>query len=131
MPVVDAEALIGLKLQALVNAPTRTVHEEADIRAIVAARRPVPAVARRAIDPGRRQIYRGLVQDLGRLLIGLGLLVALVGVGLLFAGRIPWLGRLPGDILVRRGPVTFYFPLATSILVSVVLSVLLALFWRR
>jgi hypothetical protein len=71
------------------------------------------------------------VQDLGRLLLVVGLLVALLGVVLLFAGRIPWLGRLPGDILVRRGPVTFYFPLATSLLVSIVLSVILAFFWRR
>jgi len=71
------------------------------------------------------------VQDLGRLLIGLGLLVVLVGVLLLVGGRVPWLGRLPGDIVVRRGPVTFYFPLVTSIVVSIVLSVLLGLFWRR
>ena len=75
--------------------------------------------------------YFSAVSDLGRLLIGLGLLIALVGLGLTFAGRIPWLGRLPGDILVRRGPVTFYFPLATSLIVSVVVSLLLALFWRR
>lgn len=71
------------------------------------------------------------MQDIGRLLVALGLLVALLGAVLLFAGRIPWIGRLPGDILIRRGPVTFYFPLATSLLVSVVLSLLLALFWRR
>ena len=71
------------------------------------------------------------MQDLGRLLVVLGLLIALAGAILLFAVRIPWLGRLPGDVLVRRGPVTIYFPLATSLLVSVVLSVLLALFWRR
>jgi hypothetical protein len=71
------------------------------------------------------------VQDIGRLLIALGLLVAAVGVALVLAPRIPWLGRLPGDILVRRGPVTVYFPLATSLLVSVVLSIVLALFWRR
>jgi len=49
----------------------------------------------------------------------------------LFAGRIPWLGRLPGDIVVRRGPVTFYFPLVTSLVVSIVLSVIFGLFWRR
>ena len=45
--------------------------------------------------------------------------------------RLPWLGRLPGDFVVRRGPVTFYFPLATSLVVSVVLSLLAAWFWRR
>jgi hypothetical protein len=71
------------------------------------------------------------VHDLGRLLIALGLLIALMGAVLLFAGRIPWLGRLPGDVLVRRGPVTFYFPLVTSLVVSIVLSLVLALFWRR
>jgi membrane protein implicated in regulation of membrane protease activity len=71
------------------------------------------------------------MQELGRLLVVLGLLVALVGAILLLGGRIPWLGRLPGDILVRRGPVTFYFPLVTSLIVSIVLSLLLALFWRR
>ena len=71
------------------------------------------------------------MQDLGRLLVVLGLLVAAVGAALVFGPRIPWLGRLPGDILVRRGPVTIYVPLATSLLVSVILGIVLALFWRR
>jgi hypothetical protein len=71
------------------------------------------------------------VQDLGRLLVVLGLLAVAVGALLLFGGRIPWLGRLPGDIIVRRGPVTFYFPLVTCLVVSLVLSVLLGIFWRR
>ncbi len=71
------------------------------------------------------------MSDLGRLLIVLGLLIALVGVALVLAGRVPWLGRLPGDIAVRRGNWTFYFPLATSLLLSVVLTVLLWLIGRR
>jgi hypothetical protein len=71
------------------------------------------------------------VQDLGRLLLVIGVVVAAAGVVLLVAGRLPWLGRLPGDIVVRRGPLTFYFPLATSVLVSIVLTVLLSIFWRR
>jgi hypothetical protein len=71
------------------------------------------------------------MSDLGRVLIVLGGGVLLLGVILLFADRVPWLGRLPGDFAVRRGPVTFYFPLATSIVVSLVLTVLLNLFWRR
>jgi hypothetical protein len=71
------------------------------------------------------------VPELGRFLIGLGLLIVAAGVVVLVAGRIPWLGRLPGDIVVRRGPVTFYFPLVTSLVVSVVLSVIFGLFWRR
>jgi len=71
------------------------------------------------------------MQGLGRLLILVGALIVLAGVVLLVAGRIPWLGRLPGDVVVRRGPVTFYFPLATSIVLSVLLTLLLNLFWRR
>ena len=71
------------------------------------------------------------MQDLGRLLVLLGLVVVLVGVAFIAADRVGWLGRLPGDFTLRRGPVTFYFPLATSILVSIVLTVLLNLFFRR
>jgi hypothetical protein len=71
------------------------------------------------------------MQDVGRLLLLLGVLIALVGAGLLVAGQIPWLGRLPGDIVVNRGPVTFYFPIVTSIVLSILLTVLLNLFWRR
>jgi hypothetical protein len=71
------------------------------------------------------------MQGLGRLLIGFGLVIVLVGVVLLVADRIPGLGRLPGDLVVRRGPVTFYFPLATGIILSVLLTILLNLFWRR
>ncbi len=67
----------------------------------------------------------------GRLLIIMGLV--LIALGLLFTigGRFTGIGRLPGDILIRRGPVTFYFPLATSILLSVLLTVLLSILFRR
>lgn len=70
------------------------------------------------------------INHLGRTLIVIGLV--LVGVGLLIglAGRVPWIGRLPGDIVVRRGNFTFYFPLATSILVSLLLTLLFSLFRR-
>ncbi len=66
------------------------------------------------------------MSDLGKLLILIG--VGLVGVGLLLtlAGKIPWLGKLPGDIYYKSEHVTFYFPLATCALVSIVLSLL---FW--
>jgi hypothetical protein len=70
------------------------------------------------------------MQDLGRFLVVIGVLTALIGGALLLAGRIPWLGRLPGDVVVHRGPVTFYFPIVTSIVVSVVLSLILSLFRR-
>lgn len=64
----------------------------------------------------------------GRMLIVAGLVIAAVGALLLLSGKIPWLGRLPGDILVKREKFTFYFPLATSLLISLILSLILWLF---
>jgi DUF2905 family protein len=69
--------------------------------------------------------------DVGKLLIVIGLLIAAVGVVVTLAGRLPWLGRLPGDIYVQRGNWSFYFPLATSLVVSVVLTLLFWLLGRR
>jgi hypothetical protein len=68
---------------------------------------------------------------LGKTLVVLGLLIALVGVVLTFVGRVPWLGRLPGDIYVQRGNWSLYFPLATSLVLSVVLSLVFYLLGRR
>ena len=65
------------------------------------------------------------MQGIGKSLIVFGLIIAAIGVVLTFAGKIPWLGRLPGDIYVKRDNFTFYFPLATSILISVILSLIL------
>lgn len=67
--------------------------------------------------------------QLGRALIGAGLVVVAAGVLVLLAGRLG-LGRLPGDLVYRRGNFTFYFPLMTSILLSLVLTALLWLLRR-
>ncbi|HWK12218.1 MAG TPA: DUF2905 domain-containing protein [Vicinamibacterales bacterium] len=64
---------------------------------------------------------------MGRLLVIIGLLVT--GTGLLVMLGVP-IGRLPGDIVIRRGNGTFYFPLTTSIIVSVVLTLVMAIFRR-
>jgi len=69
--------------------------------------------------------------DLARLLIVFGLVLVVVGVVLLVGPRIPFLGRLPGDFLLRRGGVTIYVPLVTSLVLSIVLTILLNLFFRR
>lgn len=69
--------------------------------------------------------------ELGKALLGLGLAIALIGALLLLAGRIGLpLGRLPGDIAYRGKHVSFFFPIGTSILISVVLSLLLWLLSR-
>ena len=68
---------------------------------------------------------------IGRTLILLGAVIAILGVLVILWGRLGLPSRLPGDFVVRRGPVTFFFPLATSLLLSVVLTILLNLFLRR
>jgi hypothetical protein len=72
------------------------------------------------------------VQDLGRTLIVLGVMIAIVGAVLYFSGRanLP-IGRLPGDITYRKGNFTLYAPLATSILLSIILSLILYFLNRR
>ncbi len=64
---------------------------------------------------------------MGRLLVVVGVVVA--GVGLLMMAGVPF-GRLPGDFAFRKGNATFYFPLATSIVVSIILTLLFALLRR-
>ncbi len=63
--------------------------------------------------------------DFGRILIIIGIVFVVIGILWTFASRIPWIGRLPGDIFVRRGNFTFYFPLMTGILISILVSLLL------
>ena len=63
---------------------------------------------------------------MGKSLIIIGIVIVAVGVILTFAGKIPWVGRLPGDIHIRRENFSFYFPLTTCILLSLILSLV---FW--
>ena len=72
----------------------------------------------------------GAFQPLARALIIFGLIVAACGVVLLCAPKLPWIGRLPGDILIKRPGFAFYFPLASSLVVSILLSLLLWFFNR-
>jgi hypothetical protein len=66
-----------------------------------------------------------MIPSFGKSLIVLGLIIAVIGVIVSFAGKIPWLGRLPGDIYVKRENFSFYFPLATCIIVSLIVSFIL------
>lgn len=61
----------------------------------------------------------------------IGFSIMIFGAILWLGGKVPGIGKLPGDIIIKRGNFTFYFPLATCILLSVILSVILALFRRR
>jgi hypothetical protein len=70
-------------------------------------------------------------RTLGRSLIFTGLFLTLVGLAFLLAPRIPWIGRLPGDLRISRGPVTVFFPLVTCVIVSLFLTLLMNLFRNR
>ena len=69
--------------------------------------------------------------SLGKLLIVCGGILIIVGAAIVLLGRLPWLGRLPGDIYIERRNFTFFFPLTTSILISVILSLVVYLLSRR
>ncbi len=71
----------------------------------------------------------GGLSDVGRALVIAGGVMVLVGFVLILGGRLG-LGRLPGDIVYRRGPVTFYFPLVTSIILSLLLTLLFSILRR-
>lgn len=80
--------------------------------------------------PRRNQRNLLPVRDLGKFLIVIGIVTALLGL-IFWSGFAPkWLGRLPGDIRIERGHSAFYFPIVTCILISIVLSVLLSIFRR-
>jgi Protein of unknown function (DUF2905) len=67
------------------------------------------------------------VSELARILILLGALLIVIGLVLLGLQKLPFAGRLPGDIVIKRENFTFYFPLATSIIVSILISLILYL----
>ena len=67
---------------------------------------------------------------MGRILVLIGAVLLVVGLLVMFADRVPFLGKLPGDVVVRKKNFTFYFPIVTSILVSLVLTLVLSL-WSR
>lgn len=68
---------------------------------------------------------------MAKMLVFAGMILVLIGGLLLLAGKIPGIGKLPGDIFVQRGNFTFYFPVVTSIVLSILLTLLLNLFFRR
>jgi hypothetical protein len=72
------------------------------------------------------------MNSLGKSLIIIGVIISIIGAGLVIFSRfkIPFLGRLPGDILIQKKNFTFYFPLATSIIFSIVLSFILYIISR-
>lgn len=67
---------------------------------------------------------------IGRMLVIIGIIIILFGFILIFAGKIPLMGRLPGDIAIKKGNVIFYFPLVTCIIISLIVTLILYLLRR-
>jgi len=70
------------------------------------------------------------MSDLGRILIVIGVILVILGAVMLLAPKLPWLGKLPGDISFKRGNFSFYLPLGTCILISIILTLIFWLFRR-
>lgn len=68
------------------------------------------------------------MEGVGKSLIVIGLLLIVIGVAIAFCPRIPFIGKLPGDIYIKKDNFTFYFPLATSVLISVIITFVMYLF---
>lgn len=70
------------------------------------------------------------MQEIGKWLIVIGLMIAVIGGVITFAAKVSWLGKLPGDIYIKRENFFFYFPLGTCILISAIISFILWLIRR-
>jgi len=71
------------------------------------------------------------MQELGKTLIIFGIVLLSVGLFLVFGSNIPFIGKLPGDIYVQKKNFSFYFPITTSILISIILSIIFHLWPRK
>jgi hypothetical protein len=65
---------------------------------------------------------------MGKILVILGIVMVLVGLAFMFGDKIPFFGKLPGDIYVKKERFSFYFPLTTSIVISIILTILFSIF---
>ena len=68
------------------------------------------------------------MEGMGKSLIIIGLIFIAIGIAIAFGPRIHFIGKLPGDIYIKKDSFTFYFPLATSILISVIITLIMYLF---
>lgn len=65
---------------------------------------------------------------MGKILIVIGVIIIFIGLAFLFADKIPFFGKLPGDIYIKKERFSFYFPITTSIIISIILTILFYIF---
>ncbi len=71
------------------------------------------------------------IQPLGKLLIAVGIFLVVVGIFIVLSPKIPYIGRLPGDVYIKRDNFTFYFPFVSSIVISIILTLILNFILRK
>jgi len=71
------------------------------------------------------------MEPLGRMLLYIGVILVLIGGFFVLASRVPWFGRLPGDFIFRREGLAIFIPITTMLIVSLILTILLNIVWRR
>lgn len=69
-----------------------------------------------------------MMPSMGKMLIILGVVLVVIGLAFTYGPKIPWLGKLPGDISIKKDNFSFYFPITTSIIISIILTILLSIF---
>jgi len=68
--------------------------------------------------------------EIRKLLLILGIILSIMGLIFIFGSKVPGLGRLPGDIFIKKGNITYFFPIVTCILISIIVTLILSLFRR-
>ncbi|OGC25248.1 hypothetical protein A2291_03520 [candidate division WOR-1 bacterium RIFOXYB2_FULL_42_35] len=71
------------------------------------------------------------VEPLGRLILYIGVVMVLIGGFFILVAKVPWFGRLPGDFTLNRNGILIYVPITTMVLVSLVLTILMNIVWKR
>jgi len=71
------------------------------------------------------------MSDIGKTIISMGIVLVFIGIVMTMAGKIPGVGKLPGDILIKKENYSFYFPLTTCILLSIILSAIMYIFSKK
>jgi len=69
-----------------------------------------------------------MIPGIGKLFVVLGIILIVIGLTFMFGEKIPYIGRLPGDILIKKEKFSFYFPITTSIIISIILTLLFSIF---
>jgi hypothetical protein len=69
-----------------------------------------------------------MMPGIGKMFIILGVVFVCIGLAFMFGDKIPYIGRLPGDIFIKKEKLSFYFPITTSIIISIILTVLFSIF---